>query len=210
MKKGVAPAEYNPELERIPSWCDRILYLTPCNTALPVSLLEYTSIPTVVTSDHSPIRGVFELPLRVRESPPPTPKQFQLIVTNLQGRDLLSCDSNGLSDPFLKFSAAGLTGPKKNRKTAIISKSLNPDWTETLKLVFDPSLTPRMVEETVLRIQVMDHDRGSRNDRMGECQLGLAKIFQSPLLFRTPVIHAGVHVGYLSGSIAVQELAPSS
>eukprot|EP01126_Amoeba_proteus_P028097 TRINITY_DN2776_c1_g1_i2.p1 TRINITY_DN2776_c1_g1~~TRINITY_DN2776_c1_g1_i2.p1 ORF type:complete len:420 (-),score=81.05 TRINITY_DN2776_c1_g1_i2:36-1295(-) len=51
---------YNNEKSRIPSWCDRILWhkfpglkLKPCS---------YYSTPTIDSSDHVPVSGIFEIP----------------------------------------------------------------------------------------------------------------------------------------------------
>ena len=47
----------------------------------------------------------------------------------LRGRDLAACDSNGLSDPYVK-----LTYQKVKAKTQIIRKTLNPVWNEAFPL----------------------------------------------------------------------------
>lgn len=46
-----------------------------------------------------------------------------------QAKDLISCDMNGLSDPYVKLSVDQIKDSKK--KTDIVKKSLSPEYNET-------------------------------------------------------------------------------
>ena len=82
-----------------------------------------TPLPTT-SSSHSP-------------SPPPTKvtSVINLTITVISGRNLVSKDSNGLSDPFVTIKildAAGNRYPNIEKKsTKYINETLNPKWGET-------------------------------------------------------------------------------
>lgn len=52
---------YSEEKMRTPSYCDRILYKP--SPGLQVKCHEYNSCDLITTSDHSPVYGVFTLPV---------------------------------------------------------------------------------------------------------------------------------------------------
>jgi hypothetical protein len=54
--------------KRLPAWCDRVLYHTNMPRAWQPTCLEYKSVDRVATSDHKPVRAVYEVPSVV--SPP--------------------------------------------------------------------------------------------------------------------------------------------
>jgi hypothetical protein len=57
------------------------------------------------------------------------PRGGGLRVTLREGRGLLACDSNGLSDPFVKLRLGAI-----KRKSECIPKTLNPKWHQDLFL----------------------------------------------------------------------------
>ena len=96
-----------------------------------------------------------------------------LTVKIVKARDLLACDLNGLSDPYVKaYLLPDLTKATKH-KTKTIKKSLNPEWNE----VFEFKLTNEMVKENRrLHLTVWDWDRLTANDFMGGMSLTLEQI----------------------------------
>ncbi|XP_031697491.1 multiple C2 and transmembrane domain-containing protein 1-like isoform X1 [Anarrhichthys ocellatus] len=86
-------------------------------------------------------------------------------IALIEGRDLIPMDSNGLSDPYVKFRL----GPQKYRSKTV-PKTLSPQWREQFDL--------HMYEETggVLEITVWDKDTGMRDDFIGRCQLDLSTL----------------------------------
>ena len=204
MKKGAR--EYNPELARIPSWTDRVLFATNPNPYFQPLLREFSSVPSVVTSDHTPIRAVFSTPLRAplpssssSSSSSDQPLRFQLKLSQLKGHGLFPADRNGLSDPYLKFSSPGLLASKA--RTEIISKTLDPEWTREILLPVTASVSRPAIEQGVLYIQVYDNDNHSRDDRMGETRLSLDGLSSDPLSFSLSVIHSGQSWGIITGVI---------
>lgn len=85
------PREY--QQERVPSYCDRILWHSLSLHRNHVKLRRYGSVESVDTSDHKPIFGAFELviPLGVRVYPMPAP------------RDCLKCTVD-----FMRLKVIGL------------------------------------------------------------------------------------------------------
>eukprot|EP00123_Amoebidium_parasiticum_P003793 comp15106_c1_seq1/m.11767 comp15106_c1_seq1/g.11767 ORF comp15106_c1_seq1/g.11767 comp15106_c1_seq1/m.11767 type:complete len:309 (-) comp15106_c1_seq1:851-1777(-) len=53
--------------QRIPSWCDRILWKTP--PGQPLSVLQYGSCREIRTSDHRPVYGTYLIGLHLRHVP---------------------------------------------------------------------------------------------------------------------------------------------
>jgi len=77
------------------------------------------------------------------------------------GTNLASKDSNGFSDPYVKFDVAG-----KQYKTKIIWKNLDPSWDESFEI------TEKGVSYNNLHIvfTVMDKDVVGSDDYMGETE----------------------------------------
>ena len=87
-------------------------------------------------------------------------------ATNLPAKDL-----SGTSDPFVKVL---LLPDKKNKlETRVKRKNLNPSWNEAF--TFEGFPYQKLIQRT-LYLQVLDYDRFSRNDAIGEVELNLADI----------------------------------
>lgn len=91
-----------------------------------------------------------------------------LTIVAKNGENLLSADTNGFSDPFLKFYYNNESDAAY--KTKVIKKTLNPTWNEegTIQIhnrVYD-----------VLHLKVMDWDAASADDVIGRAVIPLSKI----------------------------------
>ncbi|XP_057314899.1 synaptotagmin-7-like [Hydractinia symbiolongicarpus] len=87
-------------------------------------------------------------------------------AVNLPAKDL-----SGTSDPFVKVL---LLPDKKNKlETRVKRKRLNPVWNEVF--TFEGFPHQKLVQRT-LYLQVLDYDRFSRNDPIGEIELPLADV----------------------------------
>ncbi|XP_037623229.1 synaptotagmin-7 isoform X3 [Sebastes umbrosus] len=94
-----------------------------------------------------------------------------LTVKVLRGQELPAKDFSGTSDPFVKIY---LLPDKKHRlETKIKRKNLNPHWNETFLFEGFPY---EKVRERTLYLQVLDYDRFSRNDPIGEVSIPLNKV----------------------------------
>ncbi|XP_072514792.1 multiple C2 and transmembrane domain-containing protein 1 isoform X2 [Salminus brasiliensis] len=86
-------------------------------------------------------------------------------ISLIEGRDLMSMDQNGLSDPYVKFRLAN-----EKYKSKTMPKTLNPQWREQFDLhVFNE-------DGGILEMSVWDKDTGRRDDFMGQCTLDLSTL----------------------------------
>ncbi|XP_012994198.1 synaptotagmin-7 isoform X1 [Esox lucius] len=94
-----------------------------------------------------------------------------LTVKILKGQDLPAKDFSGTSDPFVKLYL--LPDKKHKLETKVKRKNLNPHWNETFLFEGFPY---EKVRERTLYLQVLDFDRFSRNDPIGEVSIPLNKL----------------------------------
>lgn len=85
----------------------------------------------------------------------------------MRATDLVPADSNGLSDPYVVLT---LNGTSVRSKT--IPKTLNPVWEELF------SLPVKDLDADVLHVQVMDWDRVSKDDPIGDASVALTHLVQ--------------------------------
>lgn len=124
---------YTEEKQRVPSWCDRILWKN--NTSpLALDLLQYNCCDDVVSSDHHPVYSIFN----VFTSIPPPPFLLScgpllLRITGLRIEGLRFSDNEGTPRPFLKFFSRILIEPAP--QTTAKKKTRSPSWEdETIDL----------------------------------------------------------------------------
>ncbi|XP_075832535.1 multiple C2 and transmembrane domain-containing protein 1 isoform X3 [Microtus pennsylvanicus] len=86
-------------------------------------------------------------------------------ITLIEGRDLKAMDSNGLSDPYVKFRLG-----HQKYKSKIMPKTLNPQWREQFDF--------HLYEERggIIDITAWDRDAGKRDDFIGRCQVDLSSL----------------------------------
>ncbi|OCT81820.1 hypothetical protein XELAEV_180243292mg, partial [Xenopus laevis] len=97
-------------------------------------------------------------------------QESTLTVKILKAQELPAKDFSGTSDPFVKIY---LLPDKKNKlETKVKRKNLNPHWNETF--LFEGFPYEKVVQR-VLYLQVLDYDRFSRNDPIGEVSIPLNK-----------------------------------
>ncbi|XP_069079344.1 synaptotagmin-7 isoform X6 [Pleurodeles waltl] len=98
-------------------------------------------------------------------------QESTLTVKILKAQELPAKDFSGTSDPFVKIY---LLPDKKNKlETKVKRKNLNPHWNETF--LFEGFPYEKVVQR-VLYLQVLDYDRFSRNDPIGEVNIPLNKV----------------------------------
>ncbi|XP_073446220.1 multiple C2 and transmembrane domain-containing protein 1 isoform X4 [Dendrobates tinctorius] len=86
-------------------------------------------------------------------------------ITLIEGQDLKAMDTNGLSDPYVKFRLG-----HQKYKSKTLPKTLNPQWREQFNM--------QLFEEHggIIDITVWDKDAGKRDDFIGRCQIDLSAL----------------------------------
>jgi len=97
------------------------------------------------------------------------------------GSNLASKDSNGLSDPYVKFTV-GDEKKGKQFKTKIIWKTLDPSWDETFEWKNDGSVN---VSNLHVSFFVFDKDVVGSDDYMGECAVDCSSPWVGVIMEKT-------------------------
>uniref|UniRef100_A0A8C0UEC6 Synaptotagmin-7 n=1 Tax=Cyanistes caeruleus TaxID=156563 RepID=A0A8C0UEC6_CYACU len=99
-------------------------------------------------------------------------QESTLTVKIMKAQELPAKDFSGTSDPFVKIYL--LPDKKHKLETKVKRKNLNPHWNETF--LFEGFPYEKVVQR-VLYLQVLDYDRFSRNDPIGEVSIPLNKLW---------------------------------
>ncbi|MFT7798172.1 double C2-like domain-containing protein alpha-like [Arapaima gigas] len=94
--------------------------------------------------------------------------RYGLYVGIMRCAHLAAMDVNGFSDPYVKIYLKPDMHKKSKHKTAIMKKTLNPEYNE--EFFYEISL-PELTEKT-LEVTVWDYDLGKSNDFIGGVSLG--------------------------------------
>jgi classical protein kinase C len=100
---------------------------------------------------------------------------FEVKLKVIEGRELMACDFNGFSDPYVKMYLEPDSDKSTKKKTAVVNKSLNPMYNEefTWKLPSSANL-----KKIMLTVSVWDYDRFNKNDFMGMMAFNLFEVLQ--------------------------------
>ncbi|XP_073665152.1 synaptotagmin-7 isoform X15 [Tursiops truncatus] len=98
-------------------------------------------------------------------------QESTLTVKIMKAQELPAKDFSGTSDPFVKIYL--LPDKKHKLETKVKRKNLNPHWNETF--LFEGFPYEKVVQR-ILYLQVLDYDRFSRNDPIGEVSIPLNKV----------------------------------
>jgi len=100
-------------------------------------------------------------------------KDFPTKITfeNMRGENLVSKDTNGFSDPYLKFFLCSdiKDAKKRTAKTKVQKKTLNPIWKEVIEIELDEN----PASHQLIRIEVWDKDQLKKDDFMGQYEVNL-------------------------------------
>nr|XP_022288260.1 synaptotagmin-7-like isoform X3 [Crassostrea virginica] len=108
-------------------------------------------------------------------------QSLTLTLKVIQATGLVAKDFTGTSDPYVKI----LLLPDKRHKlvTKVKKKNLNPRWNESF--LFEGWPHNKLLEKTIY-LQVIDYDRFSRDDPIGETYIPLNEVdlSQAPTMWR--------------------------
>eukprot|EP00754_Rhynchopus_humris_P034200 Rhum_TRINITY_DN15544_c0_g1::Rhum_TRINITY_DN15544_c0_g1_i1::g.161178::m.161178/K15909/SHIP2, INPPL1; phosphatidylinositol-3,4,5-trisphosphate 5-phosphatase 2 len=202
--------------QRIPSWCDRVLWKSLSNEV--ATQEDYTSVQSVMTSDHRPVYTVFRVQVRNQFIPrsiispltsPPSSRALEVldvqpksrfIIRQFAGHDLDSADPNGFSDPYVIFLSRVLL---EQYQTKVQLRTLHPVWDDVqvpaLYATFDEV---DYLETEYIFFSVYDWDRTSQDDPLGQGHLSLKGLCDGRVHnFCVRTLGAGKTAGTLTGSI---------
>jgi len=194
---------YSESKNRVPAWCDRLLWSSWAGSESGsfVELIEYNTSHEVITSDHSPVYGVFN----VKIEKPWLPAHFidgecTIVLYNMHGENLRSCDSNGFSDPFLRVSAPFLL---RGEETSVIKKNLNPHWEGEIIILIPLVPSIEYLQCKHIAIEARDQDIVG-NDLIGRGAFSLFGVLDGfEHEFESTIWKHGTFSGRIKGNISI-------
>lgn len=190
---------YSSEKNRIPSWCDRILWKSlPSNN---ITQTAYGCVDTVTTSDHSPIFAVFNVKTLL-PNPPVSKDPVKIVFKNLRGMQLRAADHLGASsNPYVVFHTSFMDG---TRSTDVCSQTLEPSWSDSQV----PPLLPFVYHEEYLKqqhvvVQVKHKSHLKEDEEIGQGTIALSNAFGEASQFSVGLWYKGRKTGTLTGTIQV-------
>lgn len=124
---------------------------------------------------------------------------YMISVDIIAAHNLVKADVMGKSDPYVIVSAFST-----QYTTATIMKTLDPKWNERVELTFfnDPKK---------IKFQVMDWDKGTKDDPIGDCEFAISEDFYLPTNngFHGKLKLQNVKRGELEIKVVARKLVPS-
>jgi len=181
------PVQYTQQ--RWPAWCDRILTNSRPHVQGCLNQVEYTSCPTVMSSDHKPVKAIYEATMYAALPPTPSVQPAgapDLWFSNMSGSGLKAVDVSGKSDPYLFFWCPDIGITQKNSSCGVAQnasrakkQTLEPVWTdEEVPLVKCMTYDKVRLENTHVVVGLCDHDTFDADDAMGSATLLLKDFMQ--------------------------------
>jgi len=191
--------EYSTSRNRVPAWCDRILWSSWDGSTGSIEQKEYNCSHEIITSDHSPVYSVFQVKVEKPWIPHHFPEgELSIVFYNLSGETLRACDMNGFSDPFLRIFAPFLL---RREKTQVIKKNLNPIWEGEVIILIPLILSTEYLKYKSINIEARDQDLVG-NDLIGRGTLALnGKLDGEEHGFEITIWKHGVFSGKIKGNI---------
>jgi hypothetical protein len=164
--------------QRIPSYCDRILWRSASFLENHLAQVEFASVPQCTSSDHTPVRAVFDVRLHtpvVAELKAPSP--LTLVFSGLKMSNIPRLDLLSESDPYIVFhtnppgllASAYKSSVKWNKKNAVWNQG---DLPELILNVSSPSDLARID----LIMTVWDSDPLMSDEFIGMCSISLSAL----------------------------------
>ena len=207
------------DAKRLPSYTDRILYKSLPGFKANLKPLAFKSIESCISSDHKPVKGLFELSLTKGTADILTPvhghhhsQDIVLSIDNLKGKDLAEMDTaafGGGSDPYIvAFSnPKGIINKRRSTlKSSIIKHNLNPEWKDKMDIALHSPDIAGLSRNAHIFLSVWDYDMFNEDDLIGVCALPLNDILAAaqkgqPYIFNEDLTDRGIVQGGLSGKI---------
>lgn len=169
--------------QRWPAYCDRVLWHSHPSRLGDVMQTQLACCPDVMTSDHKPVKTLFDVMLRPELPQLPTQQPADapdIWITGLSGHNgLKAMDYTGKSDPYIFFYCPeiGLNYDDENIwKTEWKEQTLTPEWAdEEVPILQCMTADRERLRDAHLVFCMQDYDRVDLDDDMGFGFLRLAK-----------------------------------
>jgi len=188
VEPGTINRPYETKKMRVPSYCDRVLWRSWPGSRKRVSLLDYNAVTACTTSDHTPVRAIFDLDISTPRVAGEAHESFlgkvDLVLFDLKAQALKSMDINGLADPYLRASADFHVEP---RTSSVKRKTLSPSWVgEEIRLRVPHYRCWRShIEEAHIFLEIVDEDKYSKHDFMGGGVLSCENVLNEEMRSRS-------------------------
>ncbi|ETV80101.1 hypothetical protein H257_06494 [Aphanomyces astaci] len=209
--KRLRGKEHEFTQQRVPSYCDRVLWKSLPGFESNLTLTAYTCVPDISTSDHKPVYAAFD----VRPLPTPSPDTsthdvIEIKLSDVSATNLDAMDMNGQSDPYIKFYCAvpDLLLPDENKhpQTAVLKNTLNPTWDDGQVPALQLKCQLNQLVRLHLVLVIMDWDATSADDPLGQAVVYLPDCYEpgESVPFDVPVVRAGIKAGSIRGKVSIQ------
>lgn len=216
-----AEPTFNPQ--RVPSYCDRVLYKSLPGWKSNLQCTSFDNVEAIATSDHKPVVAQFTVYTTPHLTTPSDDdgggtsmlsRTTTVEIRELVATDLLGMDISGKSDPYIKFYSLPEHVLQRDASgshptTATIMHTLAPAWQNDqvpkLSLLCESEADARCVHLVLL---FMDYDATSADDMLGNVVISLDKFCHGNrmprfLPFEAPVVRHGKPAGSVSGKLRV-------
>ena len=208
--------------QRVPAWCDRVLWRSLPHCKDDVRLLSYEPLGDIATSDHKPVQAIFNINL-----PTPAwirmkslerqliPKQGCVIVFHeMSAYDMPKMDLGSENDCYIIFLNRALFHASSKFITKTKDNQANPHWIEgEIPLLPTRYSDLAALRNETLTLAILDADVVS-DDIIGFAHLNLNDILDYqkdslfppflPYKFTLPIYFKGLKRGVVSGSVEIQ------
>lgn len=150
------------QMERIPAYCDRILWKSKSVYSAHVQQREYKSVPEICTSDHKPVYGIFDIVMPRRDVWMPLPVPTHAYRCTIE---IISLELHLLLDSGLREKRAMQQMCSNSSSSSSDREEENEDFREFMTLQSDQSevecdMKKRKSEITSRDIEVRFHGDG--------------------------------------------------
>lgn len=218
---------FNYNKQRLPAWCDRVLWRSLPNRIDDVRIVSYEAIPAVSTSDHKPVQAVFiiDLPTPPYLQETPLTKQMAptagclIIFRELLAYDMPKMDVTSENDCYVIFLSKTLFFSSAKYSTKPKDNEVSPRWSESeIPLLVTRFANLDALRDECLILAVLDADM-VHDDIIGFTELNLNDILRYqrgmlhppflPFKFKQPLLFRGQHRGFIEGSVEIQNQVAS-
>jgi len=202
---------YGEEKNRVPSWCDRILFKKAPGTT--VVRTKYDCCNAILTSDHSPVYSIFDLKVRfpprlvwgLSTIPKPiTSTKPELYFYDIKGKHIKYMKSH--DNVHIEFISDFVYVPNKKRtaQTKKVKCQLDlTEWGNTSPFELH-CFEKQYIESQHIILSLVGNCTFKTKESLGQGMLELKDICQpDPIDFQVAVYHRGQREGLITGKVRV-------